>query len=232
MNNRGFFLISNSEVTFGGTSLFLNNSNSYPLLSSDDVTPLHEGGAIACTGSTVRFMNSATFLDNYSRSNGGALSAVGSKIYIHKNITVANNQAQDSGGGVYLFVSHFTCEVSCNFSDNIAHLGRGGGLHTIDSIILLGGECRDCRTTKASFIFSSNYAIRGGGMYFEANSELRGPKDIYQAYEIVFSNNDADKEGKAIYVDDSTYLASCNRYHAQCFLQTSLPTFHETNILT
>ncbi|MCG8622847.1 MAG: hypothetical protein MJE68_12740, partial [Proteobacteria bacterium] len=79
-------------------------------------------------------------------------------------------------------------------------------------------------STKASLIFSENYAVRGGGLYFEANSELHGPKDEYRMYEIVFSNNDARKEGKAIYVDDSTYLASCNRYHAQCILQTSPPT--------
>ena len=116
--------------------------------------------------------------------------------------------------------------MSCNFSENVAYLGHGGGIHAIDSIVLLGSDCRDCysTSTKASFVFSNNYAVRGGGMYFEANSELRGPKDIYHRYEIVFNNNDALMEGKAIYVDDSTYLATCNRYHAQCFLQTSLPT--------
>ena len=249
MNNGGFLLIRNSEVSFSGTSVFLNNSNNIigmeessdsleyiSLFSSNDVATIHEGGAIALAGSTIHFMNSAIFLDNYSRNNGGAISAIGSKIYVHKGITVANNQAQDNGGGIYLFVSHFSCEMSCNFSNNTAHLG--GGIHAIGSIVLLSRDLEciitiGCLPTKASLIFSKNYAVRGGGLYFEANSELRGPKDKHRTYEIVFSNNDAREEGKAIYVDDSTYLASCNRYHIQCFLQTSLPTdFSEDKHIT
>ena len=223
-NNWGFCLISNSEVSFGGISVFLNNSHSNVLPSIADVTTIHEGGAITCIGSTVRFMDSVTFLDNYSRNNGGALSAVGSKIYVHKNIMLANNQAQNNGGGVYLFVSHFICEISCNFSENVARLGYGGGIHAIASVIFLGSECKECGSKKVSFTFNNNYAVRGGGIYFEANSELHGPKNTHQRYEIIFNNNDALMEGKAIYVDDSRYLATCNQHPAQCFLQTSPPT--------
>ena len=222
-NNWGFFLISNSKVTFHGQTMFLNNYNSNSWLST--VSTVHEGGAVVCIGSTVQFVDSVTFLDNYSRKNGGALSAVGSKIFVHKNILLAKNEAQYNGGGIYLFVSHFICGISCNFSENIAERGDGGGIHAVDSIVFLGGECSECvcihYKSKVSLIFRNNSAVRGGGIYFEANSELRGPKDD----EISFENNDARTDGKAIYVNDSTYLATCSQHRAQCFLQTSPPKY-------
>ena len=226
MDNGGFFLISSSQVSFGGTSIFRNNSNSN-LWQTIVPTLTYEGGAIACLGSTVQFMDSVTFLDNYSRKNGGALSASGSTIHVHKSITVAKNMAQGNGGGIYLFFSHLICEISCGFSQNTAKSGYGGGLHAIGSAVFLGTECIRsigapvCSTNiSIKFTVSSNYAIRGGGMYFEANSELRGPHDVHQSYEIIFHNNYARMEGKAIYVDDSTSLATCN---PQCFLRISPP---------
>ena len=218
-NNLGYFQISNSKVKFHDKIIFQNNS----YFNSAYMEPsVHEGGAISCSGSKVWFMNSAVFLDNYSRKNGGALSAIGSKIDVYKNIILAKNRAQNHGGGIYLFVSHFNCGISYNFSDNIAKGGYGGGIYAVDSIVFLGDEGLYDKSTKISLIFRNNTAaIHGGGVYFETNSELRGPKDINQRYAIIFDNNDALMEGKAIYVDDNTYLATCNQHHAQCFLQTS-----------
>ena len=132
--------------------------------------------------------------------------------------------AQDNGGGIHLFFSHLVCEISCNFSENTANLGHGGGFHAVNSTVFLGSECRaQVCFTKTFLTFSNNNAVRGGGMYFEGNSELHGPKDTFQSYEIIFHNNYARMEGKAIYVDDSTHLATCNQHHTQCFLQTFPP---------
>ena len=229
-DNLGFFMISNSKVTFHGQTMFLNNCNTNSILST--VSTVHGAGAMACIGSSVHFVDSVTFFDNYSRKNGGALSAVGSKIYVRKDIQLAKNEAEYNGGGIYLYSSHLICEIFCNFSENIAR-GDGGGIHAIDSVVFLGSEwhCSECAnnmSTKVSLVFSNNSALRGGGIYFEANSELHGPK--HSNYEIMFDNNHALKKGKAIYVDDSTYLAICSQRRSQCFLQTSPPSNQGTGI--
>lgn len=103
MDNHGFFLISNSEISFSGTSVFLNNSNLNLWPSRGSIYTIHEGGAITCIGSTVRFMDSVIFLDNYNRRNGGAISAIGSKVFIHKNIILAKNKALDNGSMEVVF---------------------------------------------------------------------------------------------------------------------------------
>ena len=217
-------LISSSKVKFHGKTLFLNNTNSKSYYYLSTVSAIHEGGAITCLGSTVHFFDLVNFVDNYSRKNGGALSAIGSKIYAHADILVAKKQAEDNGGGIYLFISHFICEISCNFSENNAISGYGGGIYAVDSIVFLGNESDSAYLDDSSIlslIFRSNRAARGGGIYFEANSEIRGPKETNQSYKILFDSNYAHMEGKAIYVDDSTYMATCNQHHAQCFLQIS-----------
>ena len=220
-NNFGFLLISNSKVKFYDKTLILYNTNSklYYYLST-----IHGGGAITCHGSTVHFFNLTLFVENYSVKDGGALSAVGSKIYAHADILVANNKARNSGGGIYLFISHFFCEISCEFYRNNAISGHGGGIYAVDSIIFLGSESDGIihSYTILSLIFKGNRAGRGGGIYFEANSEIRGPKSGSNlGYKILFESNCAVMEGNAIYVDDSIYLATCSQHHAQCFLQTS-----------
>ena len=219
-NNSGVFLVSNSKVVFHGIAMFLNNSNFNTQFSM--VSKIQDGGAISCINGIVQFADSVTFTDNYCRNNGGALSAVGSKIYIHKNILVANNLAENHGGGIYLFSSQFTCEMNCSFSKNIAKRGDGGGLRAVDSKVFLGDEHVHYESI-VSLTFRNNSAVCGGGLYFEVNSELRGPRESEQRYEIIFDNNDALTEGKAIYINDSTYLATCSLHHAQCFLQTSPP---------
>ena len=221
-NNSGILLISSSKVKFHGETFLLSNANRFE--SYYYPSTLHkEGGAITCLGSTVHFFNSTTFLENYNIKNGGALSAVVSEIYAHADILIANNQAQDSGGGIYLFISHFICEISCNFSKNSA-IKRGGGIYAVDSIIFLSGNESDIYLSAAITLilnFKGNRAARGGGIYFEANSEIRGPKRSSLGYKILFESNHANMEGNAIYVDDRIYLATCSQHHAQCFLQTS-----------
>lgn len=182
-------LISSSKVKFHGKTLFLNNTNSKSYYLST-VSAIHEGGAITCLGSTVHFFDLVNFVDNYSRKNGGALSAIGSKIYAHADILVAKNQAEDNGGGIYLFISHFICEISCNFSENNAISGYGGGIYAVDSIVFLGNESDSAYLDDSSIlslIFRSNRAARGGGIYFEANSEIRGPKETNQSYKILLN---------------------------------------------
>ena len=217
--NFGTFFISNSEVIFFSASTFSN-------CASASITSPYIGGAVKSVGSTLHFVGSASFLNNYSFKDGGAISASGSRLHVYGEVVIANNVAQNSGGGLYLYQSLFLCLIHCSFSGNTA--SEGGAVHAIYSDIYLGNQIEECinKSMNASLLFINNYAKQGGGLSLEANTKLYGPRKRSCKFEIVFDYNVA-LIGEAIYIDDYTNLGACSRkYQAQCFLQTSLPGSH------
>ena len=168
------------------------------------------------------------FLNNSSNDVGGGLCAYGSKVYIIKSIQIEDNRAKQSGGGVYLYRSSFICARHCSVSKNRVMNRKsnlkGGGIYAFDSKIILGNKCTDSECASESikilFLIKDNYAKEGGGMYLEANSMLLIPKDI--KYKLIFLHNQATKGG-VMYINDDTYLGTCNELYVQCFLQVSLP---------
>ena len=228
VNNSGTFLISNSKVRFFNATTFQSCTGS----ATTSTAFVHaEGGAFTAIGSKVWFYDSVLFLNNSSNDVGGGLCAYGSNIYIIKNIQVGKNQAKESGGGIFLYRSSFICTQLCNIFEN-RPIGvtngkssfKGGGIYAFDSKIILGSECTDSECASESitvlFLIKDNFAVEGGGMYLEANSMLLIPKDIN--YRLIFEHNQATKGG-AMYINDDTYLGTCNGFYVQCFLQVSLP---------
>ena len=221
-NNSGTFLISNSKVRFFNNTIF-NNCTGSTTRTSSIFFP--EGGAVTSMGSKIWFYDSVTFLNNYSNNIGGGFCAVRSEVYILKSILISKNQAKMRGSGIFLYKSNFVCISQCNISENgmvKPETSKGGGIYAFDSKIVLGSNSvednKKVELINVSLVIKGNFATKGGGIYLEANSRLIIPKDVQ--YRLIFEHNHAS-EGKVIYIDDDTYLGTCEHY-VQCFLQVSL----------
>ena len=216
-NNFGTFLIINSRVRFFNDTIFKNCKGSITRSSTSRLFP--EGGAINFVGSKIWFYDSVTFVNNTRINVGGGFRAIRSEVYILESIQVSKNQAKHRGSGIYLYKSSFICMKQCNISENgmNSKSSRGGGIYAFDSKIVLGSTGEP---NNVSFVMKSNIATVGGGIYFEANSRLQIPKGVQ--YTLIFEQNHAiANEGKAIYIDDNTYLDTCEEY-MPCFLQVAL----------
>ena len=122
-NNLGSFQVFNSNITFMGCIMFVNN---HPLT--------REEGAITLSQSTA-YINGDCSIQNNHAENGGRLLSIESKIYMSGDVTIAHNTATSNGGGVYLSNSELNCQRnSILLLDNNAE-GKGGGLHAVSSIL-------------------------------------------------------------------------------------------------
>ena len=211
-HNKGSFLITNSVITFSGTSWFSNNRAG------------KRGGAITSIQSRVHITNNSSFLNNSARL-GGAISAYESEIHMHGKVTIANNKADAKGGGVYLYQSELVCQDTCTFIENTGSLS-GGGIHAFGSMIILGSKVWKLSGLKNnSFLLANNEALRGGGLSLEANSRIHGIGEYGYDYKFEFSGNQASYGG-AIHVDDYTNDDICTSNSTahitstECFLQT------------
>lgn len=127
-----------------------------------------------------------------------------------------HNKAESTGGGVYLHCSELICQRNCTFHSNYAH--QGGGIHAIDSAILIVNDWKEVKhtilteiNTRSLLLFINNFAHSdGGGLSLEGNSKLQGPLGQGYGYIIKFINNTAHKGG-AIFVDDYTNSIPCKK---------------------
>ena len=142
-HNKGTFLITNSVITFSGTTWFSNNRAG------------KRGGAITSIQSRVHITNNSSFLNNSARL-GGAISAYESEIHMHGKVMIANNKADAKGGGVYLYQSELVCQDTCTFIENTGSLS-GGGIHAFGSLIILGSKIWKISGLKNnSFLLANN----------------------------------------------------------------------------
>ena len=221
-SNLGSLVAFNSNITFSGRAIFVNNQP--PQTTMDN---LQEGGAITLFQSNV-FFDGGCNLEHNHAENGGAIHSTESKLYLNGNLTIAHNTATRNGGGVYLSTSELNCQQKSTFVlfNNSAGL-NGGGLHAVGSSIKAASK------VGAGYIgtrinFNRNAAKWGGGLSLEANAKLYILKYdwAYDDYNYlnntnttIFTANSADYGG-AVYVDDDTNSGTCaSDPKRECFFQ-------------
>ena len=180
-NHRSCIVSTNSQISFVGTTQFINNTNS------------NGGGAILSVGSTITFeQSSETFISGNTAAMGGGIclqlstlssfgeihiaenvAEMGGGIYAFhssiqfgeiddtepKNISIHHNTAKD-GGGVWLFGSMVSLSTEVSICGNSAHLGGGMALEA-NSLILL----QNLKIGKVYINLKLNSAGRGGGVW-------------------------------------------------------------------
>ena len=227
-NNAGSLMAFNSNITFMGCVVFVNNE---PKQSSSITDTFQEGGAMTLFQSNVFFNGNCSLLYNHAEDGGGLLS-IESKIYVYGNLTIAHNTASRNGGGVYLLNSELTCnclQKSTFLLDNNYAGNKGGGLHAISSAVKVISSSStqtllyNIIIIGASLNFTKNEAEMGGGLSLEANAKLyilkygAGSAKISTA---AFIANNAYSHGGAVYVDDETNSGTCaSSSKTECFFQ-------------
>ena len=221
-NNLGSLVAFNSNITFIGHAIFMNNQP--PRATSGD---LQEGGAITLFQSNVIF-DGECHLEYNNAENGGAIHSTESKLYVNGNATIAHNTATQNGGGVYLLTSELNCQQKSTFVlYNNTAVNKGGGLHAISSFIR-ATSAYIFTYTGARINITGNAARMGGGLSLEVSTKFYVLKyDVVSSFYVydddtnttMFTDNSADYGG-AIYVDDDTISGTCTSDpKIDCFFQ-------------
>ena len=219
-SNLGSLVAFNSNITFTGNTIFINNQPSQTI-SGD----FQEGGAITLIQSNVFFYGICELKHNHAE-NGGAIHSTESKVYVNEYVTIAHNTASGNGGGVYLSTGELNFQQIGIFvlrNNTASH--KGGGLHAISSSIKVpsfNNGHHKYKYSDARINITGNAAERGGGLSLEANAKLY---ILIQKYHydstntVSFTTNSADYGG-AIHVDDDTNSGTCaNSTETECFFQ-------------
>ena len=91
---------------------------------------------------------------------------------------------------------------------------NGGGIHAVGLIIKAAAF-----ENKTAIIFHSNSVEKGDGLYMEVYAKLYVFQScLHYSKAVSFTDNSAEYGG-AVYVDDGTYFATCNRQDIECFVQ-------------
>ena len=239
-NNNGSFYAYSSNVTFLGSIAFVNQQeNSIDITSSAlpgfERTGLQVGGSITGVYSNLNFHGSVILARN-SAANGGAILAIESLVMFNPDSTVSitNNTATDNGGGISLYRCFLTILGNCTLEGNRA-LMKGGGIYAVSSSITVASSA----ASPTHFLaLNSNTANRGGGMYFEANSQLSILKstdtDINTRINLNVTLDDNVAEfGGGFFIGDETNTGICNSVvsntqslGSECFIQ-EIDTFED-----
>jgi hypothetical protein len=145
-SNGSALYISESNVTFAGTTVISRNSGSF-------------GGGTECIDSLLTFKDAANYQAN-SAEKGGAISVIQSAIAIHGTLQFALNVAEE-GGAVHAIGSSisFSDYSAANFSTNLA--GNGAAMYLSAATLTLGA-------TKLEF--HNNSADGYGGVIFHKDT--------------------------------------------------------------
>ena len=223
-NNHGSFLVRSSEIIFKN-----NNSFEYCELTFDDISQTENyraQGTLTAIQCTLSFYGITNFFDNHSDKSGGAMYISETMMFVYGDLIVVGNRAAKSGGGAFFYASRVFCSAECSFTNNTA-LNAGGAISAVDSVIMLR-DGNDWPQSKSSGLLhmSDNAAHIGGGIYLEMNSKIYGLESSHFEYKILFTRNNAELNGGAIYVNDSTYPSVCASksyadydVHTECFFQ-------------
>ena len=227
-------IVSSSNITMEGNLSFIRNSavyggvinaNSSTISINGDVmfqnnSASADGGAIAIVSSNIIMEGKPSFISN-SAAFAGAIAAVSSTISMKGDVTFQNNSAQ-LGGAVFLSDSSCRHLESAFLTFHNNQAVKGGAVYVADSMFYLGGYSwftGNHAETQGGAISaqSSNIHVQGNVRFFDNNAQLGG--SMYLEYnsriyfssttDLIFQNNTAEK-GRAIYIMDSTYSASCS----------------------
>ena len=226
-NNLGSFMAFNSNITFSGFALFVNNKPA----SFKPSYNFHEGGAITLFQSNVFFDGECNLKQNLA-NYGGAIYSRESKLCVYGNVTLAHNTATGSGGGIYLSGSELNCQRKSTFIlFNNTATRKGGGLHATRSSIKATSDIEYTMDRKAQSYsgtrinITKNVATWGGGLSLKDNANFYILKytKVRVKYNldtnaIIFTANSAE-HGGAVYVDDNTNSACASGSKAECFFQ-------------
>ena len=232
----GVFYIHVSKLYFSDNNIFLNNTGSIFLFSSnfttmetsnirvtDNSSPPQEsnenqqGGGITAFQSSIIISGKCILVNNHAQ-NGGGIHATHSKVFVYGYIVVAKNKVTNSGGGVYLYQSELNCKQRSTLvllNNNAAV--KGGGIHATSSLILMdyvNAILGYWLYSGSSIKFTSNSARLGGGLCLEVSANIYILKlswtrfSKYAFRPLLFSANSADYGG-AVYVADDTNSAMC-----------------------
>ena len=214
--------ISNSAVDVGAIDAFLSSTISMKgdvMFQNNSASNF--GGAIAIDSSNIIMEGKLSFISNSADYAAGAIVAANSTISIQGDVMFQNNSAQLGGA---MFLSDSSCRhlesAFLLFHNNKAV--KGGAVYVADSMFYLGGyswftgnhaetqggaisaQSSDVHV-QGNVHFFDNNAQLGGSMYLEYNSRIY----FSSTTDLIFQNNTAEK-GRAIYIMDSTYIASCS----------------------
>ena len=234
-NNNGSFYAYSSNITFLGSIAFINQQDSMDVSDTFERTVLQVGGSITSVYSNLNLHGSIILAQN-SATNGGAILAIESLVRFNPDSTVSitNNTATDNGGGISLYRSFLTILGNCTLEGNSA-LMNGGGIYAMSSSITVASSAA---SPTHFLVLNSNAANRGGGMYFEANSQLSILKstdtDINTKINLnVTLANNVAKLGGGFFVADESNTGICNSVLSNtqslgsaCFIQ-GIDTFED-----
>ena len=199
-----------STISIKGDVMFQNNSVS------------NLGGAIAIDSSNIIMEGKLSFISNSADYGGAIVAANSSTISIQGDVMFQNNSATQLGGA--MFLSDSSCRhlesAFLLFHNNQAV--KGGAVYVANSMFYLGDYSwftGNHAETQGGAISaqSSNVHVQGNVHFFDNNAQLG--RSMYLEYnsriyfssttDLIFQNNTAEK-GRAIYIMDSTYIASCS----------------------
>ena len=178
----GAIVTISSTISIKGDVIFQNNSASI------------FGGAIAVFQVSFIIMDGSISFHCNSAQLGGAMALSGTSCgHLESAFLMFHNNQAVQGGAVVVIASTFYLGGYSEFIGNHADL-RGGAISAKVSNVRLQGKVH----------FRDNNAQLGGSMYLEYNSHIY----FSSTTELVLQHNTAEKGG-AIYIRDSTYIASC-----------------------
>ena len=191
----GTLYIEESNVTFGGHNVFLNN------------TANNSAGVMYCLRSQIQWNGKNTFIGNRVRLNGTAIHIEFSSISMNGYFKFHYNRfINDScylyyfgcGGAIAASYSTLTMQGVFYFINNSN--GYGGAIFLLNSECLISGHVE----------FEGNVAFDGGAVYARHRSLIVKSKGSYSystpAYQkgvILFYNNSAGGLGGAVYLSET-----------------------------
>ena len=177
----GAIAILSSNITTEGKLSFISNS------------AVFAGAIIAVNSSTISIQGDVMFQNNSAQLGGAMFLSDSSCGHLESTFLMFHNNQAVKGGAVYVADSMFYLGDYSSFTGNRAET-QGGAISAQNSSVHVQGNVR----------FFDNNAQLGGSMYLEYNSHIY----FSSTTDLIFQNNTAEK-GRAIYIRDSTYAASC-----------------------
>ena len=194
----GAIFANNSELTFMGETLFLQNK----IDSSNSQSGFVGGGAMFISQTNVVFIDISNFTENGQVSVppvgcinptvfGGAMFMLENSMILIQGEATFNNNSGNSGGAVFSVNSSLSLSGSVKFINNDATNGFGGAI----------SACSSDLNYQEEIIFEQNSATSGGAVFID--NSILGCLD-----NITFAYNTARFRGGGVYIIDSRVTIS------------------------
>jgi len=152
------------------------------------------GGGIFTKFSILTLSAGITFFANVADLFGGGAYAEGGKLHLLGN-TFHSNFARVYGGGIYSQNTSISFTENNFFISNSAG-AKGGAAYSYIS---------NFNFSSTNTTFRNNYSVKGGGLYLGSKSFCF----LMSGTKIIMTNNAAEHQGGAIYVEDTSSYIHC-----------------------